>query len=242
MHDCGSVGPVVCDISCVDYVALLGQCVSFDGTPLIFFTADQHFYHGKIIGYVSRQVAGWGRLFENADEMNATIIERWNEKVRRDTDQVYVLGDFCLARGERALEVLRQLNGQIFIIPGGHDKRWLKDLRFNPERGDVGSIKLNDTDRVNVLPMLYHLRLPKNLGVPKVIVLCHYPFFTWEQSHYGSWHLHGHSHGGLGKNNRYQKLFKTAPTVLEDGNSIDVGVDAHDFYPISLDEIKSFLQ
>lgn len=49
------------------------------------------------------------------------------------------------------------------------------------------------------------------------IVLCHYALRTWQNSNHGSWHLHGHSHGNL-------------PPL---GYSMDVGVDAWDYYPVS---------
>jgi len=56
------------------------------------------------------------------------------------------------------------------------------------------------------------------------ITLCHYPLKVWNKSHFGAWNLFGHCHGTLPDD----------PDAL----SIDVGVDCHDFYPISFDEIK----
>ena len=55
------------------------------------------------------------------------------------------------------------------------------------------------------------------------IILCHYAFRVWNGSHRGAWNLHGHSHG-----------------TLEDLGikQIDVGVDVHDMYPISMEEIE----
>jgi calcineurin-like phosphoesterase family protein len=43
------------------------------------------------------------------------------------------------------------------------------------------------------------------------VVLCHYAMRTWNKSHYNSWQLYGHSHGGL------------APW----GKQHDVGLDAN---------------
>ena len=56
---------------------------------------------------------------------------------------------------------------------------------------------------------------------PLVIVLCHYAMRVWDRSHYGSLHLYGHSHGNLPKIDK----------------SMDVGVDCHNFYPISLEYV-----
>ena len=61
---------------------------------------------------------------------------------------------------------------------------------------------------------------------PLVVVLCHYALRVWDRSHYNSIHLYGHSHGNL-------------PSWP---NSMDVGVDCHNFYPVSLDEIRTTLQ
>lgn len=56
------------------------------------------------------------------------------------------------------------------------------------------------------------------------IVMCHYAMKVWHKSHHGSWHLYGHSHG----------------TMPDDPNSlsIDVGVDCHNYAPISFEEVK----
>lgn len=53
------------------------------------------------------------------------------------------------------------------------------------------------------------------------LVLCHYPLRSWNRQAKGAWNLHGHSHGRL------------APLTRQ----IDVGVDAQDFRPVTLDLI-----
>ena len=55
------------------------------------------------------------------------------------------------------------------------------------------------------------------------IVLCHYAMRVWNKHHHGSWMLYGHSHGTLPDD----------PT----SKSIDVGVDCHDYRPVSFEEI-----
>jgi calcineurin-like phosphoesterase family protein len=156
-------------------------------------------------------------------------------------DTVYYLGDFTLKGGKVALKYIDRLVGRIKFVPGGHDVRWLKDLGINVKAGDTGPLP-RPYHKHEVLPMVYfqNVRIPDGAGAMKkqLIVLCHYPFFTWEASHHGSWNLHGHSHGGLGKANRYLKIIKSPPTTLEDGHSIDVGVDAGwDFYPVHFETI-----
>lgn len=58
------------------------------------------------------------------------------------------------------------------------------------------------------------------------LVVCHYAMRTWAASHYNSFHLFGHSHGNL-------------PPY---GKSFDVGVDAHNFYPVSFDEVCEIMK
>lgn len=48
---------------------------------------------------------------------------------------------------------------------------------------------------------------------------------VWNGAHYGSWALHGHSHG-------------TLPVVL-DSRTFDVGVDCWNYAPISLIEVAT---
>jgi calcineurin-like phosphoesterase family protein len=51
---------------------------------------------------------------------------------------------------------------------------------------------------------------------------------VWNKSHHGAWHLYGHSHGSL----------------PDDINSLsfDVGVDSHDYKPISYEEVKRIMK
>jgi calcineurin-like phosphoesterase family protein len=53
------------------------------------------------------------------------------------------------------------------------------------------------------------------------LVLCHYPFRTWNGMGRGAVNLHGHSHGRL----------RPAP------GQYDVGVDPREFRPVRLDEL-----
>lgn len=63
----------------------------------------------------------------------------------------------------------------------------------------------------------YFLKYEKKIQ----IFLSHYAHRTWPSRHYGSIHLFGHSHG----------------TLENEGNSMDVGVDANDYFPISIEEV-----
>lgn len=57
---------------------------------MIYFTADIHFGHARIIDYCDRP-------FNNADEMDRVLIKNWNSVVG-SKDVVYILGDLTLHR------------------------------------------------------------------------------------------------------------------------------------------------
>ena len=60
------------------------------------------------------------------------------------------------------------------------------------------------------------------------IIMCHYGMRVWNHSFRGSWHLYGHSHGTL--------------PARADRKEMDVGVDCHNFYPLSFFEIEAVMQ
>jgi len=149
------------------------------------------------------------RPFANVLEMNETMVNRWNSVVGRN-DTVYHLGDVGYRISPRNLaDILDRLNGTLILIAGNHDKG-----------GALRHSKCRDRFAV-IHDFGYELEFPEK-GAPRgrrLIVLCHYKMATWNVKHWGQWHLFGHSHGAIPDN----------PTEL----AFDVGVDCHDFAPIS---------
>ena len=81
----------------------------------IFFTADTHFNHENIIKYCKRP-------FKDVEEHNNELIRRWNEKVPKN-GIVFHLGDVAFGKPDIVDNILRQLNGTIFLVIGNHDWR-----------------------------------------------------------------------------------------------------------------------
>lgn len=79
----------------------------------VFFTADSHFGHRRIIRYCNRP-------FGSIQEMNATMVERWNSVVRPE-DIVYHLGDFAFTNAGHSKSIFDSLNGTKILIRGNHD-------------------------------------------------------------------------------------------------------------------------
>jgi len=59
------------------------------------------------------------------------------------------------------------------------------------------------------------------------IWMSHYPHLSWPASHRGSWHLYGHVHGKLADIG---------------GRLMDVGVDACNYRPVSLDAVAAYME
>jgi calcineurin-like phosphoesterase family protein len=114
-----------------------------------------------------------------------------------------------LTASSKARQILAQLNGRIHLITGNHE-----------------SAALACTDCFEWVKDYYELIVedPEAHQGKRLIVLFHYAMRVWNASHHGSWQLYGHSHGQLPDDE----------TML----SFDVGVDCHDFYPISYQEVK----
>jgi calcineurin-like phosphoesterase family protein len=79
-----------------------------------WFTADLHLGHENIISSCQRP-------FETVDEMNRTIIEKWNERVD-PADTVWVLGDFALGPILESIVLVSQLHGHKILVAGNHDR------------------------------------------------------------------------------------------------------------------------
>lgn len=131
----------------------------------VFFTSDTHFGDHKVLNIRPRP-------FGSLDEMNETLIARWNARVRPE-DDIWHLGDFASAL-EISQLVFPKLNGRKHLIAGNNDPEAVCRLGWSSVHR-CAEVVVDGT----------------------MLVLCHYPFRTWNRMHRGSLNLHGHSHGRL---------------------------------------------
>jgi len=179
-----------------------------------WFTADTHFGHTNVIKFCNRP-------FSSVEDMDDALINNWNSVVKSE-DVVYHLGDFTLKNLKEFKSYCRRLSGNILIVPGGHDHRWIEQSKSSSYVDNLSAICYTIEGTVRLMSPLLSLELNnEDSDYPSVIVLCHYAMRVWDRSHYGSIHLYGHSHGNL-------------PPIK---NTMDVGVDVNNFYPISLEEV-----
>ena len=167
----------------------------------IFYIADTHFGHDNI-----RKLSN--RPFATVEEMDRTIINNWNNKVKNG-DDVYILGDFTY-KGKSYKHYLKQLNGHKHLIIGNHDTKTVKE-----SRGTFDFIEVEPLLEVN------------DNGTQ--IVLCHYPLVEWNGYYRNVLHFYGHVH-----NNYHNETARYARGMK---NAYNVGVDVIGFAPCTLNEI-----
>lgn len=171
----------------------------------IWFVGDTHFSHGNVIKYCNRP-------FTDPREMNEHLVSNWN-LVIGPNDTVYHVGDVAFEKDPIMLySIISRLNGTIHLIKGNHDyqiRGRVAGLFEHIEHSGLREIAVAD---------------PDGFGGYQQIVLCHYAMRVWNRSHYGAWHLFGHSHGTLPDD--------------ETSLSLDVGVDCWNYFPVSYEQIK----
>ncbi len=84
---------------------------------MIYFTADEHYFHGKAINYCNRP-------WKDVNTMNNGLIKLHNSVVKKD-DMVYHLGDIAMIKKDKIMKlepILERLNGTHHLILGNHDE------------------------------------------------------------------------------------------------------------------------
>ena len=192
----------------------------------IWFVSDLHIGHRNVIFYCKRPFVkgdccndkncsicrGYG-FIPDVDLMNETLINNYNECVKPG-DTVYMLGDICFQPRKKLMETLYRLNGNKHLIYGNHDKSLIQEIKKLESEG----VKL---------PFVSHQDYKEINVEGQKIILMHYAMRTWNAQHKGAWQLYGHSHNNLPE----------LPTLM----SMDVGVDAHDYKPISFEQVKKHM-
>jgi calcineurin-like phosphoesterase family protein len=183
-----------------------------------WFTADLHFGHANIIGYCNRP-------FADAEAMNWSLIESWNDVVDAD-DTVWVLGDVALGRLADTLTLVSVLEGRKLLLAGNHDRCWAG----HGKRAKGWTERYLDAGFAEV----HQGHIPLRVTGHEVLA-CHFPYRgdSHERDRYtehrppdrGQWLLHGHVH------ERWRQR----------GRMINVGVDVWGYRPVSEQVIGGLL-
>lgn len=193
----------------------------------IYFTADLHIGHARIIEFCNRP-------FSSVDEMNEKLVENWNSRVT-DLDIVFILGDLALGKIDDSLVYVSMLNGQKVLIPGNHDRVWAG----HPKKGRL--VREEDIDRYEETGLMIvggGEAIPHYRDNGTVWTLCHFPDVgdSHDADRFDAWRpkparkpdviVHGHVHEKWTTN----------------GPRINVGVDVWNFAPVHEDEVASLAE
>ena len=137
------------------------------------------------------------RPFASAADMDEALVAGWNAVVEPG-DTIWHLGDFARRAGD-VPDLLARLNGTKHLVRGNNDPEATGEAAGWASVRDYAEIEEDGTR----------------------LVLCHYPFRSWNGQHRGAINLHGHSHGKM----------KPLP------RQHDVGVDARGFRPVRLADL-----
>lgn len=141
------------------------------------YISDLHLFH-KNVTKAGKNFDN--RPYEDIEEMNADILKRWNENVTR-ADHVYICGDlvwrFNDANKEEVIKVLKEMNGNLHLILGNHDK--ITSPIFKKRFEEIVNYK-KVTDSLD--------------GKQVQVIMSHYYMPFYERHYHDSVLIHGHSH------------------------------------------------
>jgi calcineurin-like phosphoesterase family protein len=169
------------------------------------FTSDPHYFHKNIIRYCDRP-------FSSVEEMNETMIQRYNELIG-PKDTVLWVGDCFFGKVKPCKEVMNRLNGKKHLILGNHD--------YHPHMMAEMGFELI-TDRIY------------GVIAGRKVVIIHYDQWKYrsiwddryENRRYDAQHdeviIHGHTH-------------QKSKSLL---NQVHVGVDAWNFTPALRSQVE----
>ena len=171
----------------------------------IWFTSDLHFCHNRDFVYGAR-------FFNNIDEMNEAIVERFNSKVKPE-DTLYILGDVMLNNNDEAETYLARLNGKKIFIRGNHDT----DTRIEIYK------KYTDVE-IKYADMIKYKK--------RNIYLSHYPTIVQNDADFHNMiiNFYGHTHQ---TNNFYNDYINMYHVGVDSHNCYPVSIDE------ALEEIKN---
>ena len=194
---------------------------------LRYYIADLHFFHKAVNTDMDH------RGFASVEEMNETMIEKWNARVRKK-DEVVIIGDLSFGSVQETNELVRRLRGRLYLIKGNHDRFvWNRELDESLFQWIRPYEELSDNRRK--------------------VILCHYPVMCYNGQYRRSgdgepltYMLYGHVHNTRDEqlvnefiNRSRQTVYKSAYTEQEETipcQMINCFCMFSDYTPLTLDE------
>ena len=190
----------------------------------IFFTADWHLGHENCLQFDNRP-------FQSLDDMERTLIKRFNATVPR-FGLTYFLGD--MGRTPRLKEVLQKLNGTHVLVLGNHDHKMhgMYNKGFHVVVNSASLIIAKQIVTLSHCPLTGVWREDTSNFKNST------PGENWHREKYnvqysvpnfGQFHLHGHTH-----------MSKERGSV-KSGRQWDVGVVGNNYQPVSISQVESWI-
>lgn len=174
-----------------------------------YLTSDTHFNQQRTLDLSKRP-------FINVNEMNWSLIEKWNNTVS-PFDTVFHLGDF----GDWSYA--KYLNGNIVLILGNYEKKEMNDKGL--DYIDYHDWVIDSFKFKEVFFNYTTLNIDSDdLDVHEEVKLIHEPSKFFERERY-KYACFGHTHG--------RQMIKPW--------GLDVGVDCHNFTPISESDVSFYI-
>lgn len=184
-----------------------------------FVISDHHFGHTNSWEKFKLADGSPLRPFTSNDEMNETMIERHNAKVK-EHDTVYFLGDVVINR--KHLHLVKRLNGRKILIRGNHDIFRDEDYR------DVGFEQIHGVRVFVDKFILSHIPLHPDCVTGRFRV-----------------NVHGHLHANqIMRNVTKYTASNGVPFTMDepDPRYMCVCVEQTDFTPLHFDEVEARIQ
>ncbi|GAB7005396.1 metallophosphoesterase [Nocardioides sp. AN3] len=196
----------------------------------VWFTADQHFGHARLLELSTRR----GAAFHDVRDMNAQLITNWNTVVAPE-DTVYVLGDVDMHG--KSLALIEQLVGTKILISGNHDACWggvRGGWKARAEYLAAGFDAVMDFAVTALAPLRPQAPATR-------VLLSHFPYAgdSHDEDRYAQFRLrdegtvllHGHVHDAFRERRTKNGTW-----------GINVGVDWWDYVPVSAERLAQHLE
>lgn len=186
----------------------------------IFLASDLHFGHQNILSYEPKRKEVLGATIEEHD---AALVARINSKVKAG-DTLYLLGD--LGMYGAVVPNVKQLNGTKILIRGNHDKESNSKLRQAGIEHVFEEVMLK-VGQYKILLSHYPYRETGWKALKRKLFGKALRYNDRRPLDDGKWLLHGHIH--------------SRGNTIPYGRQIHIGIDTHDYYPWSLEEVLKII-
>lgn len=163
---------------------------------MIYWISDLHLHHDNIIDYCNRPCT--------KENHNEWIMSHFEPLKAEDT--LYILGDItCNSRVKlnffvRFFSYFKDKGVLLYIAIGNHDERYEGMMREAYKK----VFGISSSDYIKHYFCLRNVQVSSTHNITTRIIMAHYPFGSWDQSHRGSINLFGHTHGFYKHRKKFQ--------------------------------------